>query len=223
MTERTALVTGASRGIGKAIADTLRSRGVLVLTPDRSELDLSLPASITSWCDRHHDVAIDVLINNAGINTLRAVTELDDEAWAGMEQINLRAPMQLMRKLVPGMSTRRWGRIVSLTSVWAHVARERRGGYAATKAGISALTRTLAVECAQTGVLVNAVSPGFVATELTRANNSPAELDTICKKIPLGRLAEPIEIARLVSWLVSEDNTYLTGQTLIADGGYTSI
>lgn len=223
MPKRTAVITGGSRGIGKAIVEVLRQQGIEVIAPTRTELDLASPASIDAWCARHATITTDILINNAGINTLGAISELEDSAWDTMEQINLRAPLRLMRAVVPGMVRRGWGRVVNITSVWAHVARERRGGYAATKAAISAVTRTLAVECGGAGVLVNALSPGFVATELTRQNNSPAELDAICTRIPLARLAEPHEIAHAVAWLASESNTYITGQTIIADGGYTAI
>ena len=223
MPKLTAVITGGSRGIGKAIVEVLRQQGIEVIAPTRTELDLASPASIDTWCASNASATIDILINNAGINTLGTITELEDSAWDTMEQINLRAPLRLMRAVAPGMVKRRWGRIVNITSVWAHVARERRGGYAATKAAISAVTRTLAVECGGVGVLVNALSPGFVATELTRQNNSPAELDAICTRIPLARLAEPHEIAHAVAWLVSESNTYITGQTIIADGGYTAI
>ena len=223
MTLRTALVTGGSRGIGQAIAIALSQRGVAVLAPTREELDLAVPGSVAAWCHNQAHRPIDILINNAGINTLRGVASLDDAAWAGMEQINLRAPLQLMRELLPRMAERHWGRVVNLTSIWGHVARENRAGYAATKAAMSALTRNAALEFASAGVLVNAVSPGFVATELTRSNNSPDALAVICGKIPLGRLAEPKEIAELVAWLASDANSYVTGQTLVADGGYTVI
>ncbi len=216
-----ALVTGGSRGIGRAIVDALRARGMVVHAPGRDRLDLADSTSIKRWCDGASDFAIDILINNAGINELRSMSELDDAAWAAMEQINLRAPLALMRAHLPGMQSRGWGRVVNIASIWAHVAKERRGGYAATKAAIIAATQVAALEYAAHGVLVNAISPGFTATELTRKNNSPMELQAICAKIPIGRLAEPTEIANAVAWLASEENSYITGQTILVDGGYT--
>lgn len=223
MARRVALVTGGSRGIGKAIADSLRGDGCDVIAPSRDEMDLSDSGSIAAWLKCLSNRRFDILINNAGVNQLHPIIELGDEAWSSMEQVNLRAPLQLMRACVNGMMERRWGRIVNITSIWAHVAREQRGGYAATKAALSAFTRNLALEAAPCGVLVNAISPGFVATELTRQNNTPEDIEKIRGKIPLGRLAEPNEIAKAVRWLCSEENTYITGQTIIVDGGYTII
>jgi NAD(P)-dependent dehydrogenase (short-subunit alcohol dehydrogenase family) len=220
-TSRAALVTGGSRGIGRAIVERLRARGIDVHAPTRDQLDLADPDSVRRWCGGAPNLTIDILINNAGINELRGITHLDDEAWAAMEQVNLRAPLALMRAYLPGMQTRGWGRVVNIASIWAHAARERRGGYAATKAAIIAATQVAALECAPHGVLVNAISPGFTATELTRKNNSPTELEAICAKIPLGRLAEPTEIANAVAWLASADNSYITGQAILVDGGYT--
>lgn len=223
MAKRTALITGGSRGIGRAIVDALSAQGIAVMAPVRADLDLGSHASVEAWCSRHAQTRWDILINNAGINELKNLSDLDDDSWTRTEQINLRSPLRLMRAAVPGMVSAGWGRIVNITSIWAHVAREKRGAYAATKAALSAVTRNLAVETAACGILVNAVSPGFVATELTRTNNSPSEIAAICAKIPLGRLAEPAEIAQVVAWLCSDLNTYITGQTLIVDGGYTAV
>jgi 3-oxoacyl-[acyl-carrier protein] reductase len=217
----TALVTGASRGIGKAIAVEFQQKGITVITPTRAELDLGDPNSVAQWCSTSANLDIGILVNNAGINELRSITELDDDTWRRMEQINVSSPLALMRALLPGMQERRWGRIVNIASIWAHAAKERRGGYAATKAALIAATRVAALEYAPTGILVNAVSPGFTATELTYSNNSEADIATIRGRIPLGRLAEPAEIARIVVWLASNENTYITGQAIQVDGGYT--
>lgn len=218
---RTALVTGGSRGIGEAVVSTLLREGWRVLAPARSQMDLESTDSIRLWCEKHASEPIDALVNNAGINELRGVDELDDAAWQRMQQINLHAPLMLMRALLPGMMSRGWGRVVNIASIWAHVAKERRAGYSATKAGLIGMTRVAALEAASRSVLVNAVSPGFTETELTRKNNSAADLDEIASRIPVRRLARPGEIAEVVSWLVSERNTYITGQCICVDGGYT--
>jgi 3-oxoacyl-[acyl-carrier protein] reductase len=218
---RTALVTGGSRGIGEAVVDALLRAGWQVIAPCRSEMDLGSTDSIRLWCEKHAPEPIDALVNNAGINELRGVDELDDAAWQRMQQINLQAPLMLMRALLPGMMSRGWGRVVNIASIWAHVAKERRAGYSATKAGLIGMTRVAALEAASRSVLVNAVSPGFTETELTRKNNSAADLDEIASRIPVRRLAQPGEIAEVVSWLVSERNTYITGQCICVDGGYT--
>ena len=220
MSQRTALVTGAARGIGAAIAEALRAQDVSVLQAGRADLDLSDAASINAWLGRHGG-AVDILVNNAGINVLNDIEAVTPEDWSAMVQVDLTAPLQLIQGIAPGMRRRGWGRIVNVSSIFGVVTRERRGAYSAVKAGLNGLTRTAAVELAPSGVLVNSVCPGYVATDLTRQNNSPADIEKIEETIPLGRLAAPDEIARLVAWLCSEANTYLTGQTILVDGGFT--
>ena len=217
---RKALVTGASRGIGGAIAETLRGAGLEVYAPPRSELDLFEAASVDRFVEAHRDGGISVLINNAGINPIEALEEISAENWARTLQINLNAPFRLIQGLCPGMKAGGWGRIVNISSIWAVVSKEKRVSYSSAKSALTGLTRTSAVELAPHGVLVNAVCPGFVETELTRANNPPEALETIRQAIPLGRLAQPKEIAQLVAFLCSEQNTYITGQSIVIDGGF---
>lgn len=221
MKNRTALVTGAARGIGKAIAARLRDDGANVLAPARNELDLSSNDSINSYLSAL-DAEVDVLICNAGINRLGRSTEITDADIAEMFQVNLVSYMRLIRGLAPGMIGRGYGRITSVSSIWSIVARDRRVAYSTTKAGLNGLTRSLAIELAPHGILVNAVAPGYVNTEMTKQNNSAQEIETIEKTLPLGRLAEPNEIAEVVWFLSSSRNSYMTGQTLVADGGFTS-
>ena len=220
MPQRTALVTGAARGIGAAIADALRAQGVRVLDAGRTVLDLSDAASIQAWL-ADHGGGVDILVNNAGINVLNEIEAITPDDWAAMVQVNLTAPMLLLQGISPGMKARGWGRVVNVSSIFGVVTKERRGAYSAVKSGLNGLTRTAAVELAPFGILVNSVCPGYVATDLTRQNNSPADIEKIEATIPAGRLAEPTEIARFVAWLCGEDNTYLTGQTLLVDGGFT--
>jgi len=219
-TARTALVTGAARGIGAAIAGALRAQGADVLTPSRAEMDLADAASLASWLERHGG-GIDIVVNNAGINVLNDIEAITPEDWQQMVQINLTAPLQVIQGVTPGMKRRSWGRIVNISSIFGVVTRERRGAYSMVKSGLNGLSRTAAVEFAPHGILVNSVCPGYVATDLTRQNNSPADLEKIAASIPAGRLAEPDEIARFVAWLCSDANSYLTGQTLLVDGGFT--
>ena len=131
------------------------------------------------------------------------------------------APMRLIRALSPQMAHRGYGRIVNISSIWSGVAKPRRFVYATTKAGVNGMTRALAVEMAATGVLVNSVAPGFVNTELTQQNNSVEAITQIAANVPIGRLAEPEEIAEVVAFLCSRRNSYLTGQTIFVDGGFT--
>jgi 3-oxoacyl-[acyl-carrier protein] reductase len=217
---RVALVTGAARGIGRAIAEKLREEGATVLAPPRAELDLLSNESIDRWCAALAQ-PVDVLVNDAGVNPLASAEEFTDADLAATMQVNLVAPMRLARALTPGMARRGWGRVVNVSSIWSGVAKPRRFVYATTKAGLNGMTRALAVELAGAGVLVNAVAPGYVNTELTARNNPPEELARIAATIPVRRLAEPREIAEVVAFLASERNGYLTGQTIFVDGGFT--
>ena len=139
-----------------------------------------------------------------------------------MLEVNLKSPIRILRALVPQMKVQQYGRIVNIGSIWSVVSKRGRAVYSVTKHGIHGLTKTLAVELAGHNVLVNTVCPGFTLTELTRKNNTQEQIDEISKEIPLGRMANPEEIASAVCYLVSERNTYLTGQLIAVDGGYTS-
>ena len=220
MTSRIALVTGASRGIGSAIAVRLRDDGLRVLTPEHRELDLLSNDSIDAYL-KHLTEPVDILVNNAGINPLGSLNEFRDSDLADTLQVNLVAPLRLIRGLTHGMINRRFGRIVNISSIWGTVSKSRRVSYTTSKSGLNGLTRALAIELAPHNVLVNAVAPGYVNTELTQRNNSPQEIETLRQMIPAHRLAEPAEIAQVVAFLCSEQNTYIVGQTIVVDGGYT--
>jgi 3-oxoacyl-[acyl-carrier protein] reductase len=220
MKERTALVTGSSRGIGKAIAQQLVEDGINVITPTHHEMDLASNESIDQYLDSL-SCNIDILVNNAGINQIESFQNLSDSALLDTMQINLIAPLRIARGVVTGMMDRKFGRIVNIGSIWSLVSKPGRLAYSVSKDGLNGFTRTLAVEVASFNVLVNTVSPGFVNTDLTRQNNTPQEIEEICKKIPMGRLAETQEIAQFVSFLCSDANSYITGQCLVMDGGFT--
>lgn len=222
MKERIALVTGGSRGIGKAIAEQLMNEGYKVYTPTRLEMDLSSPNSVEKYCESIRNVTFDVIINNAGINDIHDIDQITDEELDQMMEVNLKSPMRILRALVPNMKEKQYGRIVNIGSIWSVVSKRGRTVYSVTKHGIHGLTKTLAVELAEHNILINTVCPGFTLTELTKKNNTQAQIDEISKEIPLARMAEPEEIASAVCYLVSEKNTYLTGQLITVDGGYTS-
>jgi NAD(P)-dependent dehydrogenase (short-subunit alcohol dehydrogenase family) len=215
----TALITGASRGIGATIAARLQSEGIRVLSPLSKALDLSSSVSIDRYLSTLTQ-PIDILINNAGINRLGSIDEISSTDFEDVIQINLLGHFRLTQGLVKGMKARRYGRIVNISSIWSLVSRERRMAYSSTKAAINGLTRAQALELAPYNILVNALAPGYVNTDLTKKNNTSAELEAIATQIPLGRLAEPSEIAECVAFLCSPKNSYITGQVIAIDGGY---
>lgn len=222
MNGRTALVTGGSRGIGQAIVARFEELGARVLAPSRAELDLSDASAVESYA-ASLETAPDILVNDAGVNPLAGFGDISDDMLASILAVNLEAPFRLCRALVPGMAAAGYGRVVNVSSIWSLVAKPRRGAYAMSKAGLNAMTRALAVEYASSGVLVNAVAPGFIATELTVANNPPDVLASLVEDLPAGRLGEPSEVADLVAFLCSERNGYCTGQVVACDGGYTCL
>ena len=222
MTKKTALITGGSRGIGRAIGDRLSAEGCKVILPTRREMDLLSDESIDAYLSSLQE-PVDILVNNAGINLIAAATDVSDSIIRETIQVNLAAPLRIIKAIAPVMIGRKYGRIVNISSVWGRVTKAGRVTYSMTKAGIEGMTRTWAVELAPHAILVNAVAPGYVKTELTRQNNTEAQIEAIKKTIPLNRLAAPEEIAEVVAFLVSERNSYITGQVIIADGGYTCL
>jgi len=216
-----ALVTGASRGLGLAIAAEFSVQGWRVLAPSRDELDLSDGDAIRRWCTALGAEKIDALVHSAGVNRPRALAEITDEIWADSFQVNLTALRQLAQGIAPRMTG--GGRIVAMSSIFGIVSRPGRATYSATKAAVNGFIRALAVELGPQGILANALCPGYVLTDMTRQNNTPEQLDEIAGTIPLRRIGTPQEIARLAVWLCSEQNTYLTGQAVVCDGGQTCL
>jgi 3-oxoacyl-[acyl-carrier protein] reductase len=219
---KTVLITGASRGIGKSCAELFSAHGFCVLAPSRQELDLLSPKSIKDYISSLNQ-PIDVLINNAGVNPLAHVGEIDFENAHQLIDTNFWAPVILTDLLAPKMKERGYGRIVNISSIWSGVTKAGRSMYASSKAAINAFTRTAAVEYASSNVLINAVAPGYVNTELTKINNTPEQIEVIKSNLPINRLAEPSEIAELIYFLASEKNSFVTGQTIFADGGYSIV
>ncbi|XVJ50988.1 MAG: SDR family oxidoreductase [Vampirovibrio sp.] len=217
-----ALVTGASRGIGLAIKIMFEAKGIKVLAPTRAELDLQQSESIGTYVASLSS-PVDILVNNAGINELTGLAEVNPAMTERMLQVNLLSQLQLLQALTPTMKANRYGRIVNMASIWCEFSKERRLLYSMTKAGVKGLTTASAVELAPYNVLVNAVAPGFVATEMTMQNNSPEQLAQLAAGLPIRRLAEPREIAEVVYFLASEQNTFITGQTLFVDGGFSCV
>lgn len=219
---RTALITGASRGIGAVIKNLFQENGIEVYSPTRTEMDLNSNASIEKYINSLN-THIDILVNNAGLNNLAGIEEINDENRDQMLQINLVAQMRLIQLLSKGMVKRRYGKIVNIASIWSDYSKERRLLYTVAKAGVKGLTTATAVELSKYNILVNAVAPGFVNTEMTSQNNTPEQIKALADALPIKRLAEPLEIAELVYFLCSDKNTFITGQTIYADGGFSCV
>ncbi|MFZ4411530.1 MAG: SDR family NAD(P)-dependent oxidoreductase [Bacteroidales bacterium] len=217
--KKTALITGASKGIGKAIANTFKKNGIQCILPSHDEMNLSDPSSIRDYI-ASLKVKIDIIVNNAGINIIAEHEFIDNKLFDEMLQVNLKAPLQIVQGLSSQMKQNYYGRIVNISSIWSQISKEGRLAYSSSKAGINGMTRALALELAPYNVLVNAVAPGYVNTDLTKQNNSIEQITSIAANIPMLRMAEPEEIAELVYFLCSDKNTYITGQVIIADGGY---
>lgn len=224
--KRTVFLTGGSRGIGRAIKEVLSEDDVYrIEAPSRAELDLSAGFALAEeYFARLQSEGIkpDIVINCAGINELRALPEIEEKVLALMFNVNVFAPLKISQQFVPHMKEQNWGRIVNICSITAVISRERRIIYTMTKTALHGLTKGLAVELAPHNILVNSLSPGYVKTDLTDQNLSPEEQARLAAMVPLGRFAEPREIAQAVKFLVSEENTYTTGQNLITDGGRVS-
>lgn len=218
---RKALVTGGARGIGKVVCQRFEKAGYQVVAPTRAEMDLSDPESVAAYVAANQDQVFDTIVNNAGINEPHEIEDITDDELQRTMAINLMAPIQLLRGFVGGMKRRGYGRIVNVGSIWAVVSKAGRCTYAASKNGIHGVTNTLAVELAPYHILVNTVCPGFTLTDLTYQNNTAEQIADITKDIPLGRMAEPWEIAELIYFVGSEANTYMTGQKITIDGGFT--
>lgn len=219
MITKRVLLTGGSRGIGKAIYEEIKDEFDVVI-PTREELDLTSLESIDSYFKT--EKKFDILINNAGINIIKEIEDILDEDIEKINTINLVAPLKLIQHCVKNMKEKRFGKIVNVSSIWGVKSKEKRTLYSGTKFGIIGHTKALCQELGGYNILINSICPGFTATDLTMESLSKEELKDIQKQIPLQRLATPKEIAKSVKFLVSDENSYITGQTLVIDGGFTA-
>jgi len=217
---RKALITGASRGIGKAIKSLFEERGIQVYAPTRAEMNLSSNESIENYISR---IDVDILINCAGINDLASIDEMTEEKLQEMLQVNLVAQTILIKYVSAKMKEKKYGRIVNFASIWCDFSKERRIMYSIAKAGVKGLTTAAAVELSKYNILVNAVAPGFVNTEMTSQNNTPEQIKALAEALPIKRMAESTDIAEVVYFLASEKDFFMTGQAIFADGGFSCV
>ncbi|HCK42024.1 MAG: 3-oxoacyl-[acyl-carrier-protein] reductase [Planctomycetaceae bacterium] len=244
LTGQVAVVTGASRGIGKSIALALGAAGAKVACIARNEEKLKATADeITAAggtaslfaCDVTDSTSsqsvfdgilekwdqVDIVVNNAGITRDTLIPRMSDEEWDDVIATNLRSVFLFTRAGIQAMMRKRYGRIINISSVSGIMGNPGQANYSASKAGIIGLTQTVAREIAGRKVTVNAICPGFIATEMTDAMG-PAVQDEVKKRVPAKRLGESHEIADAVLYLASESGAYITGQVLTVDGGLTA-
>ena len=232
---KTALVTGASRGIGKAIAVKLKADNYRVLGTATSDsgvdtlnsngieghlLDLNSKDSIENfWSKLESDnKTISVLVNNAGITRDNIILRMSDEEWSDIMNVHLYGTFQLSKRALKMMLKNKWGRIINISSASASIGNRGQSNYAAAKAGVEAFTKSLAKEVGRRDITINAVAPGFISTDMTE-NNKGVNEDYLVKEIPLGRFGKPDEVASLISFMCSDGASYITGQTIHINGG----
>jgi 3-oxoacyl-[acyl-carrier protein] reductase len=235
---RSALVTGSTRGIGRAIVETLAGCGARVGVVGRDEArakevaaeispeargfacDVGDAAAVAALVERAEAElgAVDILVNNAGLTRDNLMLRLKDEDWDAVLDANLRGAFVAIRSVTRGMMKRRWGRIINIASVVGLVGNKGQANYAASKAGLIGLTKSVAKEFASRNILANVIAPGFVETDMTSAMTDDAK-KMLFGQIPLERLGKPQDIAGVAAFLSSEHAAYITGQVFVVDGG----
>ena len=244
LSSKVAIVTGSGRGIGQAIALKLAEVGATVVITDISEastiesvadevramnresLVVQADVSLSSDADRLVETTmatygrVDILVNNAGINRDQLVLRMSDEDWEKVMNVNLKSVFFCTRAVLRHMIKQRWGRVISLASIVGIVGNAGQANYASAKAGIIGFTKTIAKEVASRGITANAIAPGFIDTQMTQQleENQRQEL---MRRIPLGYLGTPRDVAEAVAFLASEEARYITGHVLNVDGGMT--
>ena len=213
------LVLGGRGDIGSAIAERFTEAGHYVVVVGRADFDLSDPASVQAWFDRPHP-EFGILVHSAGLNNPKPFADLTDGEIQECFAANVEGFLQVTRRVLPELVPMR-GRIVVLSSIFGFLSRAGRLPYSMSKHALIGIVKSLAIELAPDGVLVNAVSPGYIDTKLTRANNDDATIARLTSSIPLARLGLPADIAEVAYFLCSAGNQYITGQDIVVDGGFS--
>ena len=232
---KTALITGASRGIGNAIALHLMNEGYRVLGTATSSKGASkledqgiegLVLDLNSFDSKEKlweqieskKIQISILVNNAGITRDNIVLRMSEDEWQDIMNVNLNGIFYLSKKVLKMMLKLKWGRIINITSTSASIGNRGQSNYSAAKAGVEAFTKSLAREVGKRNITINSIAPGFIDTDMTQQSEG-VNTDELIKEIPLGRFGKPDEVAQLTSFLCSEEASYITGQIIHINGG----
>ena len=234
---KVAVVTGGTRGIGRAIADILAAGGANVLVTGTSTVKPEDLPTVYSYhplvcdCPRSLEVfvdylsaldSLDILVNNAGVNIINDAEDISIQEFDKIYLTNTRAPF-LLTKAAIGPMEASGGRVLNIGSIWSKITKKGRVSYICSKSGLDGLTRGFATDLAAKNILVNTLSPGFVDTDLTRKTMSNSQIEQLLETVPMRRLAKPFEIAKVAGFLCSDSNSYLTGQNIVVDGGFTNV
>lgn len=215
-----ALVLGGKGDIGSAITQKLSSNEIETTGVGREDFDLAIPGQITYYF-KDHGNQFDILIHSGGLNHPKNFEELSDAEIRESLNANVLGFLDVVRELTPYWKKNKFGRVLVISSLYGFLARKGRLPYVMSKHALNGAVKTLAMELAPYGVLVNALSPGYIATKLTYKNNSPETIDRLVSGIPIGRMGEPSDIAEVAAFLCSPANRYINGQDIVVDGGYS--
>ena len=235
-TNKRVFISGASRGIGREIAKAFAAEGAYVIGSKTNssleqesvcaewiEADFSNVDQIEKCANYLQGLEIDIIVNNAGINKNAEFLEIIPETFLLIQRVNVFAPFRLCQAVLPNMLEKNWGRIVNLSSIWGKISMSQRAAYSASKFALDGMTIALAAEFSGNGILANCIAPGFTDTELTHRMLGEEGIKALVGKVPAKRLGNVVEIAELVLWLSSNQNSFITGQNIAIDGGFTRV
>jgi|TARA_B100001093_G_scaffold469138_1_gene489633 3-oxoacyl-[acyl-carrier protein] reductase len=217
--DKTILVTGGTGGIGSAVAALFDQFKGNVIVTNSKLANFKSNESVARLLEELPD--IDIWVNCAGINTIDELDNIKEEDFDNIMQVNVKAPFLIAKHLSKHMKKQKSGKIVNIASIWGDKTISKRLSYTTSKSALIGMTKTLAVELAKHNIQVNTVSPGFTNTKLTNSILTKAQIKKLVSSVPMGRMANPDEIARIVMFLCSSQNTYITGQNIIVDGGFS--
>ena len=234
--DKKVFITGASRGIGYALAQSFRDKGARVVGTCTNNANIKSDVchewivsdfndveQIEACAEKLRELKPDILINNAGINKIAPFTEITSDDFLSIQQVNVFAPFMLCQAAIPSMKNNNWGRIINISSIWGKISKEHRASYSSSKFALDGMTLALAAEHTVDGIIANCIAPGFFDTELTRDVLGEEGMYSLATTVPIRRVGQIDEISHLVLWLASEENTYLAGQNIAIDGGFSRV